>query len=297
MKRILFCLGFIALTSSAFSQIPDPRCPVFRRNNGNKDGCDAKISLYYPTCPTMQYYVIGASQNGTLIPGLSFTTSPCSSGRVDVCVQGGNLPTVSKLSLLFSDAPNGSLLFSCGDDTSGGPLPVQLSAFNARRNVNGVQLNWQTEFEADLKAYIIQRKTGSNFEDIATINPSNIINGNSYQYADGAASKASSQYRLKIVDVDGSFAYSWIRSVRGNSGNLDFMIYPNPAIGRTQISIADSDDWFDVTLLDNAGRALRNFKVKGSQNAELNNLPKGNHLLRVTNKLTGESAIQKINVL
>jgi hypothetical protein len=297
MKRILICLGFTALTSAAFSQIVDPRCPVFRRNNGNKDGCDAKISLYYPTCPTMQYYVIGISYNGAVIPGLNFTTGPCAGGRVDVCVQGSNLPTASKLSLLFSDAPNGSLLFSCGDDTSGGPLPVKLSAFNARRNGNGVQLNWQTGFEADLKAFIIQRKSGLNFEDIATIDPSNIINGNFYQFSDANASKTSSQYRLKIVDIDGSFTYSWIRSVKGSAGNLDFMIYPNPAMGKTQISIADSDDWFEVTLLDNAGRTLRNFKVKGSQNAELNNLPKGNHLLRVTNKLTGESAIQKINVL
>lgn len=297
MKRILLCLGIACFTSAAISQIIDPRCPVFRRNNGNKDGCDAKITLYYPSCPSMNYYVIGATYQGSLIPGLSFTTGACVDGRVEVCVQGSNLPTSSKISLLFSNAPNGSLLFSCGDDTSGGPLPIQLGSFNARRNNSKIDLSWQTGFEADLKSFIIQRKNGSEFKDIATITPANLMSGKSYQFTDLHTSKSSSQYRLKIVDVDGSYTYSWIRSVRGMGGNLDFMVYPNPAFGKTQISIPDSDDWFDVTLLDNTGRALQNIKVKGSQNAELNNIPKGNHLIRITNKTTGESAIQKINAL
>jgi hypothetical protein len=68
-------------------------------------------------------------------------------------------------------------------------------------------------------------------------------------------------------------------------------------MGKTNLNIADSEGEYDVTILDNTGKKIRNFTMSGNYSTELNNLPKGSVLIRVTNKTTGESVSKQVSIL
>ena len=295
MKKVLFSLLFVSLASAALAQ--DPRCPQIRRNNGNAGGCDAKIILIYDSCPPVNYQLMGLALNvnNQPISGLTFTTGACNNGMVQICVQGSNIPPSATLSYAFGDGTN--ILFTC-NEIGGGNLPVNISSFNAtRRNKNQVLLSWKTDFELNASEFVVERKNGNAFVAIGTISAANVLAGSSYTFQDVNASRNASQYRLRAIDIDGSYSNSDIRNVKGTAGAVDFFVYPNPAMGKTNLNIADSEGEYDVTILDNTGKKIRNFTMSGNYSTELNNLPKGSVLIRVTNKTTGESVSKQVSIL
>lgn len=295
MKKVLLFLSFASLLSAATAQ-QDPRCPRIHRNNGNAGGCDAKIVLIYDSCPSTNYQLMGLqlNVNNQPIPGLTFTTGACNNGMVQVCVQGSNIPPAATLAYAFGDGTN--VLFTC-NEIGGGNLPVNISSFNAiRRTKNQVLLSWKTDFELNAKEFVIERKSGTGFVAIGTISAANMLSGSNYSFQDVNASRNSSQYRLRAIDIDGSYSNSDIRNVKGTAGAVDFFVYPNPAMGKTNLNIADSEGEYDVTILDNTGKKIRNFTMSGNYSTELNNLPKGSVLIRVTNKATGESVSKQVSV-
>lgn len=284
----------LAITFIAFSQV-DPRCPLFvKRNNGNAGGCDARISFYYASCPAEDYVVTAILDNGVAISGLTFEASACLNGRIDVCIHGSNIPPVGGLSLSFYDPATNTYL-TCFV-AEGGPTSVKLSAFFAKRNKNTVALSWKTDAEINSKEYIIQRKSGNDWVDIATIPSANKANGSSYSYSDINSSKGTSQYRLKMVDYDAAFTNSDIRPVKGNGAVSDFTVFPNPSRGNAKVTISDISEPTDVQLIDNSGRILKNVSMNNNSSVDLNNLQKGIYMIRIVNKNSGESLTKKLTV-
>ena len=90
--------------------------------------------------------------------------------------------------------------------------------FHAQTEGENVKLEWKTTEETNLANFILQRKTSdTQFIDLATINPTG--NNSVYSYIDQAAYKMTNpifQYRLKIVDRDGSTTFSQQVSVSPN---------------------------------------------------------------------------------
>jgi hypothetical protein len=93
-----------------------------------------------------------------------------------------------------------------------------LDYFHAQTEGENVKLEWKTTTESNLTSFIVQRKTpDTQYFDLATINPTG--SNSVYTYTDQAAYKMTTQvfvYRLKIVDRDGSYAYSSEVSVSPN---------------------------------------------------------------------------------
>lgn len=93
-----------------------------------------------------------------------------------------------------------------------------LDYFHAQTEGENVKLEWKTTTEVNLANFIIERKTpDTQFIELATVNPkgSNSV----YTYTDQSAYKMTNPifiYRLKIVDNDGSYAYSSEVSVSPN---------------------------------------------------------------------------------
>ena len=285
----------LAMTFIAFSQT-DPRCPLFwKRNNGNAGGCDARISFYYAACPPVGYVATAILVNGTPIAGLTFTATTCLNGRVDVCITGGNIPPAGLLAIVFCHPTIPTQCWTCFVE-EGGPQPVKLSSFVAKRNKGNVTLSWKSDAEMNSKEYIIQRKIGNEWVDVATVPSANIASGSSYTYTDVNGTKSISQYRLKMVDWDATFANSEIRPVKGNGAASDFTVFPNPSSGKATVSITDIADPTDVQLIDNSGRVLKNVSLINSSTVELNGLQKGMYMIRITNKTSGESLTKKLTV-
>lgn len=299
MKKITLLTGLLAITAIAFSQ--DPVCPeFFKRNNGNPGGCDAQITFFFATCPVPPIQVdslLTGGVNGTKIPGLTFTTETCANGKVVVCIMGSNIPPSGSLTVAFSDGTVANSVICVVTDGGGGPVPVKLSSFFVNRKNAAVAITWKTETEINSKEYIIQRKTGNDWVDIATVASVKNANGSSYSYSDNNSSKGTSQYRLKMVDFDAAFTNSEIRAVKGNGAVSDFTVFPNPSAGNAKVTISDISEPIDVQLIDHSGRVLKNVPMNNNSSVELNNLQKGMYMIRLVNKTSGDVVIKKLTVV
>lgn len=182
-------------------------------------------------------------------------------------------------------------------DVSGGPLPIQLAGFYAKRKNNAVTLSWQTAAEINAKEFVIQKKIGTNFLDIATITADNKQDGSSYSFYDINSNKGVSQYRLKLVDQNGAFTFSEIRAVKGTSGAADFTIFPNPSKGDARVTVTDISGPTDIQLVDNSGRVIKVHSMNNTNTVDFLNLQKGLYMIRIINKVSGEIVAKKLSVL
>ena len=89
-------------------------------------------------------------------------------------------------------------------------LPVELSAFNCYILGNNVLLNWSTQTEKNSDKFNIERKTiGAAWESIGSIKAAVLSNSpKQYSFADKNLQSGKYQYRLKMIDNDGTFEYS-----------------------------------------------------------------------------------------
>ena len=107
------------------------------------------------------------------------------------------------------------------------PLSVNLISFNGRVADESIVLNWKTTDEKDFSHYEIQKS--ANAKEFATIGS---IAGNAakyYNFADNNHSQADNNYRLKIVNTDGSFETSKTSSINFEK-NKNFVNIENPSV-------------------------------------------------------------------
>ena len=110
-------------------------------------------------------------------------------------------------------------------------LPVSLISFEAEAKERSVDLTWKTNTENNVSHFEVERS--SNAADWETILEKQAV-GNSlvpvdYLVEDVSPLDGYGYYRLRMVDLDGSVAYSDTRSVLFGEGNVK--LYPNPAQG------------------------------------------------------------------
>jgi len=192
----------------------------------------------------------------------------------------------SSSSLLY-DKINNDGLVTCGDPMNGasGPmsyedvarirdwinsganetsasLPVILNYFSATHEQEVVTLRWATEVEIATEKFVIERsETGQDFESIAELqSDGNSTGGNTYSIEDSDPIIGDNYYRLKIVDLDGSYNYSNIRRVRVKSGETVVSVYPNPAVSLDRLTVkwlprADEESTY-LNIVDMNGQNL-----------------------------------------
>ena len=89
-------------------------------------------------------------------------------------------------------------------------LPILLLSFDVLAYNRGINLLWKTEVEFNSKNFIVERKvpSGAFIEIGKMVSLNNGIFGNSYQFFDANPFFDDNYYRLKMVDLNGSFTYS-----------------------------------------------------------------------------------------
>ena len=107
-------------------------------------------------------------------------------------------------------------------------LPVEMANFKILQKSNSNLIQWETKSESESREFIIEKSLdGNEFEKIgsreAAGNSSATIN---YEFEDFEWQNSVTYYRLKMVDIDGTFEYSHIPSVKRTFD--DVIIYPNP---------------------------------------------------------------------
>jgi hypothetical protein len=309
MKKITLFLGLLICTTLAFSQ--ETPCPTIidhgfaTIDNNGANGCTAKVyvnasgDIAAQKGLRIQVYI--GSTAGALLADICFVVpANTASNYYETGIFAAPCDATIVYVITRYTASNGT----CGGGQcglavtiDGGPLPIRMSAFYAKRKSASVGLSWTTESELNAKEFVVQRKTGNDFTDLATIAATNRVTGSSYAYTDVNSFKGVSQYRLKLVDENGSAKYSEIRTVKGTSAANDFTVFPNPSTGNAKVTITDISEPTDVQLIDNSGRILKVVSMNNSSTADFNNIQKGMYMIRIINKNSGESLTKKLNVV
>ena len=121
------------------------------------------------------------------------------------------------------------------------PLPVELSSFTAESNGRNVMLKWNTSTEKNSSSFEVEKKPASSdiWQKIASVKAADLSNSPKYYtYTDKNATSGKYNYRLKMLDNDGTFNYSKVISV-DIAAPINFELsqnYPNPFNPTTKIN-------------------------------------------------------------
>ncbi|MEO6670889.1 MAG: T9SS type A sorting domain-containing protein, partial [Ferruginibacter sp.] len=105
-------------------------------------------------------------------------------------------------------------------------------------------------------------------------------------------------YRLRIVDLDNSFKYSIIKTVK-NVGAADFYVAPNPVQQQMKIKLdADKVDKGFISITDLSGKQVYRNNItiaEGTNNlvVETGKLSSGMYIITI--QLSNDKIVQKFN--
>jgi hypothetical protein len=162
----------------------------------------------------------------------------------------------------FPDSTGTFELYLIGDQTLtigySSPLPVELVSFTCSNTENGTLLQWKTASEFNSDYFTIERSgDGINFDSIGRVNAAGNSNvPTQYAFIDSN----SGYYRLKMVDIDGTFEISVVsdchQTITGSMQKLSepLIVYPNPVDDILNIQgLSDAQD-VQITIVSMLGQ-------------------------------------------
>lgn len=163
------------------------------------------------------------------------------------------------------------------------PLPLKLVSFTAKMVENTTLLEWLTAEEVNTSHFEIHRSADAQHWETLPEQPAAFGSGeHRYTAIDGAPLAGLNYYRLKMIDVDGSSAYSHI-AVAERRNASEMQVFPNPATTVLHFQPAPGSTVpSHIELLDMKGFVLINKELEnGRTTLSVGYLPKGIYLLRV----------------
>ncbi len=188
-----------------------------------------------------------------------------------------------------------------GADEIPGVVPVELTSFTANLVENKVSLSWSTATETNNSRFEIEKKTGNtdwtNIGSLAGNGTSTKVH--SYTFVDSKVDFVKATYRIKQIDLNGSYSYS--KEVEVNAATpVKFELnqnYPNPFNPVTIISYSiPFSSHVRLEVYSITGQRVK-LLVDETQSAGLHNmrfdgssLASGVYIYRLT---TGEFVVSK----
>lgn len=170
---------------------------------------------------------------------------------------------------------------SCTFNIKTTTLPVKLVRFAATKNENKILLSWETSEETGFDRFEIEKSENpkKGFVKIGGIEGKGATHA--YSFLDNSAITPGTPvyYRLKMVDLDGTYAYSKI--VRGAvDGNKVMTVYPNPVSG--ELSVISQSDLVYIQLINLKGETVTTQTRNQSKinNLDVSRLPVGTYIVR-----------------
>ncbi|WP_375415660.1 T9SS type A sorting domain-containing protein [uncultured Hymenobacter sp.] len=152
--------------------------------------------------------------------------------------------------------------FTLGDITA--PLPVTLTAFEAKRAGSDAVLTWETATEKNNKGFFVEVSAdGKIFRALGFVasHSANSSERQTYRFLDAEAGKSGNRYyRLNQVDLDDKASLSPIRVLDFGvaAGSATLLAFPNPFTDNLSISVAGAGNGTaTLRLSDLTGRTLR----------------------------------------
>ena len=183
--------------------------------------------------------------------------------------------------------------------TAAATVPVKLITFNGKANNTNSDLMWQTASEKNARLFEVHASVdGNNFKQIGEVkargNSSSTVNY-TFTHVDALAKNNKVYYRLKSVDLDGTFEWSNTIIVTANeANNASIDVYPNPFNNDVTVSLIDNTPaTIEVVTLEgvNVYNATTNSNSSFA-NINLTQLTAGVYFIKVTQN--GATSVQKL---
>ncbi|MCE7042791.1 T9SS type A sorting domain-containing protein [Dyadobacter sp. CY312] len=206
------------------------------------------------------------------------------SDRIDYESPGVHMFTINSSEMLmnfgipFSATSEQAWFTKTSDKTT--PLPVTLLSFNAKKTEDHVSLTWATTSESNASHFEIQRSADArHFDTAGTVSAkgesSEIQN---YSFLDLPATSSILYYRLKMIDVDGTYAFTNIRNVNFESSADLVSVYPNPASSFIKV---DAPNARSLKIFNKMGRILHTSQGVVPSRVDISSFPDGIYIVQV----------------
>ena len=169
----------------------------------------------------------------------------------------------------------------------GAVVPVELTSFTANAGAGSVNLSWETVTEVNNNGFEVERKVSNEWEKVAFVKGKGTSTQYShYTYKDNVSSLTTNKavYRLKQIDLNGTFKYSKeieVSIVAGPKEYALFQNYPNPFNPTTTIRYAlPFESNVKISVYNITGQLIK-VLVNGEQ-------PTGSHEITFSTNSNGE---------
>ncbi len=198
--------------------------------------------------------------------------SPVAANAPTITVSG-TLITIENIrtTLITANTTSYLTLASIGPAT---PLPISLLHFEAvtQPATGQINLHWTTTQEKDNSHFIVERSRNAvNFEPLDTVAGKGTLTVlSSYAITDASPWPGTTYYRLKQVDLDGTYHYSSIQSATLSATDLTtsqrIIIYPNPVTNQLYFSFTQHRPKnIQVEIYNAAGQRIKQFILPDTQ--------------------------------
>lgn len=172
------------------------------------------------------------------------------------------------------------------------PMPVTLVSFNGKREGKASQLVWVTSEETNSDRFDIERsQNGKDWSVIGTIKShTESFVTQTYNLTDSNPLSGNNLYRLKMIDLDNTFAYSSMITIAHDIQLVDKpSVYPNPCTGTVLVNRLEH--LTNITITSVTGTEVYN----GKPQIGFENLLAGLYVVKFTDT-TGITTTQKLIV-
>lgn len=180
-------------------------------------------------------------------------------------------------------------------------LPVKLTNFTAAKSGDvAVQVTWATASEINSKNFIIERSAdGVSFDEAGMVQAKGKSSSASkYNFTDSKPlANHVNYYRLKLVDMDGTFSYSSVKSVDMNTSvdkksEIVTALFPVPANDRLTAMLSENymNSALSYSIYDLSGKQIGSSQVLDTDGSskevsiDLSVLGTGFYFLEITNQ-------------
>jgi len=189
--------------------------------------------------------------------------------------------------------------------STSGPLPVELSAFDATLNDEDAVLVWETLSETGNSGFEVQRRAEQAWQRVGSLEGAGTTDTpQSYRFTDTDLPYAadSLSYRLRQIDADGTESFSEPVTIARQVTQAELLpTYPNPASGQATVRFAvpERQD-VRIDLYDLLGRRIQtvvdtNVEGRTEGQFDVSGLASGTYFLRM--QTAGHTETQRITVV
>lgn len=174
-------------------------------------------------------------------------------------------------------------------------LPVTLIDFDGSKVENTAVLKWRTAEETNSDRFDIERSAdGKNWQTVGTAKShgeSFVVL--SYEFVDKKPAAGDNFYRLKMIDLDKTFAYSRVVNVRFANDALKSEFHPNPVSDVLYLTSSDWNKVKSVEIHNMIGTSVYRSGKSVSKTIPVKDLPVGMYVLTITHS-NGEIVTRKV---